>query len=242
MTDPKDAERLAAAGEIYDLLDQAADRLCKLAGLERGRDVEIARLTQERDTATRRAEALEAEINRLTVRLVQLDDENQRFMRQVASLQAAPPAADHTERAQEIVDKAYQDGKGRAENEGQERGLSGNAILMLSDDYRYENLCSGLAAALTAAERAGAEKATARYLQDHLDLVKVMYQERAAKIAEARAEGESTGAEKMQEDVMRILTEWLPALTATGQGHSLSAIIDEVRALAAAADAMGEKQ
>lgn len=35
--------------------------------------------------------------------------------------------------------------------------------------------------------------------------------------------------EKERERAVAILVSWLPALTATGQGHSLSVIIDEVR-------------
>lgn len=72
---------------------------------------------------------------------------------------ATQPSADDVERARKIVDKAYQDGKGKAESEGQERGLSGNVILALSDGYRYENLCFGFAAARAEGVREGIERA-----------------------------------------------------------------------------------
>lgn len=116
---------------------EAVERQCR----ERGREL---------DTATRRAEALEAEVGRLQDKMISSYGWG---MKDGLSYAAAPPAADHTERAREFDVWLRRNGP----------YYTGARVLselrVMDADNVSGNLQSDyIAEALTAAERAGAEK------------------------------------------------------------------------------------
>lgn len=84
--------------------------------------------------------------------------------RLLAERNASPPQSD-IERAHAIIDKAYQEGKAKAESCGAEYGWSDDAIRMATESIRYEFLGNVVAAALSAAcaegERIGEARAYA---------------------------------------------------------------------------------
>jgi hypothetical protein len=168
--DPKDAERLAALSRLVSEISDVALRggiwHCVLAlnsqrdAATRERDnykqasldchAALGRCAEERDAAIRRAEALEAEVGRLTALVADVTTRANIEISRLRDL-AVPPAADHTERAQAPVEpcdlvRAIEWHLTRCDD---------------ADDYRE---CNKVATtALTAAGRAGAEK-----MREHL--------------------------------------------------------------------------
>ncbi len=129
--------------QLSDIRDHIAlrDRIIS------GEDARVVRLAQERDDATRRAEALEAEVGRLQQQLVRMTDRWHAAVEmgveadKTISALSAPPAADHTERARELYC---------------------SLVFTISDEAEDT---SKIAAALVAAERAGAEQMRERAQQ-----------------------------------------------------------------------------
>ncbi len=136
--DPKDAERLAEAARrgrnwLYSVLEMIGDSDRTdhdLAKVIVENESDLTALLDYEHAAARRAEALEAEVGRLEGLL-----KRGKMAPEIAPRPAfldAPPA-DHTERAREIVMRWY-------------------------DGIYHRELAIDVAAALAAAERAGAEK------------------------------------------------------------------------------------